>query len=137
MASLKIGQCQGVDLGAEPPLQANQRLAECAAACAMGLCVGATVSQVQRGQYGVQRTEILPGDQDNLAIETQGGPEKHEVTGWVLLSPLSKEDAGEYECHTSNSQGQASTSEKITVVDTVHEIPVKKVCNQSHSHSKQ
>lgn len=42
------------------------------------------------------------------------------------VSPLSKEDAGEYECHASNSQGQASASAKITVVDALHEIPVKK-----------
>uniref|UniRef100_A0A8C6QD64 Insulin-like growth factor-binding protein 7 n=1 Tax=Nannospalax galili TaxID=1026970 RepID=A0A8C6QD64_NANGA len=82
-------------------------------------------NKVKRGQYGVQRTELLPGDRDNLAIQTRGGPEKHEVTGWVLVSPLGKEDAGEYECHASNSQGQASASAKITVVDTLHEIPVK------------
>lgn len=42
------------------------------------------------------------------------------------VSPLSKEDAGEYECHASNSQGQASASAKITVVDSVQEIPVKR-----------
>uniref|UniRef100_G3TMP5 Insulin-like growth factor-binding protein 7 n=2 Tax=Loxodonta africana TaxID=9785 RepID=G3TMP5_LOXAF len=83
-------------------------------------------NKVKRGHYGVQRTELLPGDRDNLAIQTRGGPEKHEVTGWVLVSPLSKEDAGEYECHASNSQGQASASAKITVVDALHEIPVKK-----------
>uniref|UniRef100_A0A452TSE5 Insulin like growth factor binding protein 7 n=1 Tax=Ursus maritimus TaxID=29073 RepID=A0A452TSE5_URSMA len=83
-------------------------------------------NKVKRGNYGVQRTELLPGDRDNLAIQTRGGPEKHEVTGWVLVSPLSKEDAGEYECHASNSQGQASASAKITVFDALHEIPVKK-----------
>ncbi|XP_011853849.1 PREDICTED: insulin-like growth factor-binding protein 7 [Mandrillus leucophaeus] len=83
-------------------------------------------NKVKRGHYGVQRTELLPGDRDNLAIQTRGGPEKHEVTGWVLVSPLSKDDAGEYECHASNSQGQASASAKITVVDALHEIPVKK-----------
>lgn len=42
--------------------------------------------QVKRGNHGVQRTELLPGDRDNLAIQTRGGPEKHEVTGWVLVS---------------------------------------------------
>lgn len=84
-------------------------------------------NKVKGGHYGVQRTELLPGDRDNLAIQTRGGPEKHEVTGWVLVSPLSKDDAGEYECHASNSQGQASASAKITVVDALHEIPVKKV----------
>ncbi|KAG9345455.1 hypothetical protein JZ751_008599 [Albula glossodonta] len=30
------------------------------------------------------KTDLLPGDKDNLAIQTRGGPEKHEVTGWVL-----------------------------------------------------
>lgn len=30
--------------------------------------------------------ELLPGDRDNLAIQMRGGPEKHEVTGWVLVS---------------------------------------------------
>ncbi|XP_013373972.1 PREDICTED: insulin-like growth factor-binding protein 7 [Chinchilla lanigera] len=83
-------------------------------------------NKVKRGNYGVQRTELLPGDRDNLAIQTRGGPEKHEVTGWVLVSPLSKEDDGEYECHASNSQGQASASAKITVVDALHEVPVDK-----------
>ncbi|MBZ3881780.1 Insulin-like growth factor-binding protein 7 [Sciurus carolinensis] len=77
--------------------------------------------QVQRGHYGVQRIELLPGDWENLAIETQGGQEKHEV------SPLSKKHDEEEECHTSESQGQASDSEKITVVDALHEIPVKKM----------
>lgn len=32
--------------------------------------------------------ELLPGDRENLAIQTRGGPEKHEVTGWVLVSTL-------------------------------------------------
>lgn len=35
---------------------------------------------------GVEKVELLPGDRDNLAIQTRGGPEKHEVTGWVLVS---------------------------------------------------
>lgn len=83
-------------------------------------------NKVKRDEDGFQRIELLPGDRENLAIQTRGGPEKHEVTGWVLLSPLSKEDAGEYECHASNSQGQASASAKITVVNSLHEIPVKK-----------
>lgn len=43
-------------------------------------------SQVKRDHSGVQRTELLPGDRENLAIQTRGGPEKHEVTGWVLVS---------------------------------------------------
>uniref|UniRef100_UPI002540D20F insulin-like growth factor-binding protein 7 n=1 Tax=Euleptes europaea TaxID=460621 RepID=UPI002540D20F len=73
-----------------------------------------------------QRTELLPGDRENLAIQTRGGPEKHEVTGWVLISPLSKDDGGEYECHASNSQGEATASARITVVNSLKEIPTIK-----------
>uniref|UniRef100_A0A8C0ZIX0 Insulin-like growth factor-binding protein 7 n=1 Tax=Cyanistes caeruleus TaxID=156563 RepID=A0A8C0ZIX0_CYACU len=83
-------------------------------------------NKIIRGQYGVQRMELLPGDRENLAIQTRGGPEKHEVTGWVLISPLSKEDAGEYECHASNAKGEATASAKIHVVETLHEIALTK-----------
>ncbi|NWU97972.1 IBP7 protein, partial [Upupa epops] len=83
-------------------------------------------NKIIRGQYGVQRMELLPGDRENLAIQTRGGPEKHEVTGWVLISPLSKEDAGEYECHASNAKGEATASAKIHVVESLHEIALTK-----------
>lgn len=41
------------------------------------------------------------------------------------ISPLSKDDAGEYECHASNSKGEATASGKITVVNSLNEIPAK------------
>uniref|UniRef100_A0A8D0HU23 Insulin like growth factor binding protein 7 n=1 Tax=Sphenodon punctatus TaxID=8508 RepID=A0A8D0HU23_SPHPU len=85
-----------------------------------------TWNKILRGQYAVQRMELLPGDRDNLAIQTRGGPEKHEVTGWVLISPLSKDDAGEYECHASNSKGEATASARINVIDALQDIPVTK-----------
>ncbi|XP_062985097.1 insulin-like growth factor-binding protein 7 [Elgaria multicarinata webbii] len=85
-----------------------------------------TWNKITRGQYSVQRMELLPGDRDNLAIQTRGGPEKHKVTGWVLISPLTKDDNGEYECHASNSKGEATASAKITVVNSLHEIPTIK-----------
>lgn len=39
--------------------------------------------------------ELLPGDRENLAIQTRGGPEKHEVTGWVLVSTLCEHRAAQ------------------------------------------
>ncbi|KAL6093017.1 hypothetical protein STEG23_012390, partial [Scotinomys teguina] len=50
-------------------------------------------NKVKRDHSGVQRTELLPGDRENLAIQTRGGPEKHEVTGWVLVKVLSYKPA--------------------------------------------
>uniref|UniRef100_A0A7N9AZA5 Insulin-like growth factor binding protein 7 n=1 Tax=Mastacembelus armatus TaxID=205130 RepID=A0A7N9AZA5_9TELE len=63
-----------------------------------------------------KRMELLPGDKGNLAIQTRGGPEKHEVTGWVLVSPLTREEEGLYECHASNSKGEASAVGAIHLV---------------------
>ncbi|XP_055034324.2 insulin-like growth factor-binding protein 7 [Misgurnus anguillicaudatus] len=71
----------------------------------------------------------LPGDRENLAVQTRGGPEKHEVTGWVLISPLTKNEAGSYECHASNIKGEASAVGTIHVVDSINDIPAKKVVN--------
>uniref|UniRef100_UPI003AAE3612 insulin-like growth factor-binding protein 7 n=1 Tax=Centroberyx gerrardi TaxID=166262 RepID=UPI003AAE3612 len=76
---------------------------------------------------GKGKMQLLPGDRDNLAIQTRGGPEKHEVTGWVLISPLTKEEAGSYECHAANSKGEASAVGTIHVVESIDDIPVKKV----------
>ncbi|XP_059202150.1 insulin-like growth factor-binding protein 7 [Centropristis striata] len=68
---------------------------------------------------GKRRMELLPGDRDNLAIQTRGGPEKHEVTGWVLISPLTKEEEGSYECHATNPKGEASAVGAIHLVDSL------------------
>lgn len=39
---------------------------------------------------------LLPGDKENLAIQTRGGPEKFEVTGWVLVSLLDQTSSAEH-----------------------------------------
>ncbi|XP_043914949.1 insulin-like growth factor-binding protein 7 isoform X1 [Protopterus annectens] len=82
-----------------------------------------TWNKIKRTSSGVQKTELLPGDRENLAIQTRGGPEKHEVTGWVLIFPLREEDAGEYECKAANSKGEAAASATITIVKSLDELP--------------
>ncbi|XP_041653420.1 insulin-like growth factor-binding protein 7 [Cheilinus undulatus] len=79
---------------------------------------------------GRKRMLLLPGDRDNLAIQTRGGPEKHEVTGWVLISPLTKEEEGSYECHATNAKGEASAVGTIHVVESTDDITVKKVTKE-------
>nr|AMS35119.1 insulin-like growth factor binding protein 7 [Tachysurus fulvidraco] len=73
-----------------------------------------------------QKSQLLPGDEDNLAIQMRGGPEKHEVTGWVLIFPLTKDVAGTYECHATNTMGEASATGTIHVVESVDDIPSPK-----------
>ncbi|KAJ8271254.1 hypothetical protein COCON_G00101130 [Conger conger] len=75
---------------------------------------------------GKGKAALLPGDRDNLAVQTRGGPEKHEVTGWVLISPLTEGEAGSYECHAVNSKGEASALGSITVVESLDAIPAEK-----------
>ncbi|TTJ38839.1 Mitochondrial inner membrane protein COX18 [Bagarius yarrelli] len=78
-----------------------------------------------------KKSQLLPGDQDNLAIQMRGGPEKHEVTGWVLIFPLTKNNAGTYECHASNPNGEASATGTIHVVDSLDEVPSEKAALNS------
>ncbi|XP_056625977.1 insulin-like growth factor-binding protein 7 [Triplophysa dalaica] len=77
--------------------------------------------------HDIEKIVPLPGDKENMAVQTRGGPEKHEVTGWVLISPLTKDEAGSYECHASNIKGEASAVGTIHVVDSINDIPAKKV----------
>ncbi|XP_029368139.1 insulin-like growth factor-binding protein 7 [Echeneis naucrates] len=79
---------------------------------------------------GKKKIELLPGDRDNLAIQTRGGPEKHEVTGWVLISPLTREDEGSYECHATNSKGETSAVGTIHMVQSIDDIIVKTVTKE-------
>ncbi|XP_017293533.1 insulin-like growth factor-binding protein 7 [Kryptolebias marmoratus] len=79
---------------------------------------------------GKRRAELLPGDRDNLAIQTRGGPEKHEVTGWVLISPLTKEEEGSYECHATNSIGEASAIGAIYLVESADDVIIKTVMKE-------
>ncbi|KAM8848587.1 insulin-like growth factor-binding protein 7 [Synchiropus picturatus] len=80
---------------------------------------------------GRRRMELLPGDRDNLAIQTRGGPEKHEVTGWVLISPLTKEEEGSYECHAVNAKGEATAVGAIHVVESLDDVTVKTVAKEA------
>ena len=42
------------------------------------------------------------------------------------ISPLTKEEAGSYECHAVNAKGEASAVGTIHVVESIDDIPVKK-----------
>ncbi|XP_061644629.1 insulin-like growth factor-binding protein 7 [Phyllopteryx taeniolatus] len=76
---------------------------------------------------GRKKFALLPGDRDNLAVQTRGGPEKHQVTGWVLISPLTKDEAGSYECHAANAKGDASAVGEIRLVGDIRDVKVEPV----------
>ncbi|XP_061690775.1 insulin-like growth factor-binding protein 7 [Syngnathoides biaculeatus] len=76
---------------------------------------------------GRKKFALLPGDRDNLAVQTRGGPEKHQVTGWVLISPLTKDEAGSYECHAANAKGDVSAVGEIRLVTDIQDVKVEAV----------
>ncbi|XP_066576563.1 insulin-like growth factor-binding protein 7 [Amia ocellicauda] len=126
---LKKGKCERAPVIVTPPKEIwNVTGAQVFLSCeAIGVPTPVLVwKKILTTSKGVENLELLPGDRDNLAIQTRGGPEKHEVTGWVLISPLSKLDAGDYECHATNSKGQVSAVGSIHVVDSTEDIPSKK-----------
>lgn len=42
------------------------------------------------------------------------------------ISPLTKEEEGSYECHATNSKGEASAAGAIHLVESIDDIIVKK-----------
>nr|XP_054765982.1 insulin-like growth factor-binding protein 7 [Lytechinus pictus] len=48
---------------------------------------------------------ILPGDHTNIAVQTIGGPQENQATGWLLISPVTQADVGEYTCEVTNGEG--------------------------------
>uniref|UniRef100_W5N070 Insulin-like growth factor binding protein 7 n=1 Tax=Lepisosteus oculatus TaxID=7918 RepID=W5N070_LEPOC len=125
---LNKGKCEKAPVIVTPPKEIwNVTGAQVYLSCeAIGIPTPVlTWKKIVTTSKGQEKMELLPGDRDNLAIQTRGGPEKHEVTGWVLISPLTKMDAGEYECHAANSKGETSAVGRINVADLSDGIPAQ------------
>lgn len=63
-------------------------------------------------------TVYLPKDDDHVAIQTRGGPESYEITSWVQIQGLRREDEGVYTCHASNELGIAEASAQVSISST-------------------
>nr|XP_019584825.1 PREDICTED: insulin-like growth factor-binding protein-like 1 [Rhinolophus sinicus] len=76
-----------------------------------------TWRKVTQSPEGTQVLEDLPGDHVNIAVQVRGGPSAHEATAWILINPLKKEDEGVYQCHSTNTAGEAQSHGTVTVSD--------------------
>ncbi|XP_063728603.1 insulin-like growth factor-binding protein-like 1 [Symsagittifera roscoffensis] len=56
----------------------------------------------------------LPGDEENVSIQTRGGPTSHSTTAWLSFSPLKKEDVASYSCHAINNKGADTKNVELT-----------------------
>ncbi|XP_053556611.1 insulin-like growth factor-binding protein-like 1 [Bombina bombina] len=76
-----------------------------------------TWRKVTESPKGTKLFEELPGDRVNVAVQVRGGPSRHEITGWVLINPLMKEDEGTYQCHATNMVGETYADGTIRVTE--------------------
>lgn len=59
----------------------------------------------------------LLGDQENMLIATRGGPGKFQVTGWLQVEHLNKEQEGDYTCVAKNKHASVHAPARVLVVD--------------------
>ncbi|XP_067833809.1 kazal-type serine protease inhibitor domain-containing protein 1-like [Heptranchias perlo] len=63
-------------------------------------------------------TISLPADDPRIAVQVRGEPQKYEITGWLKIQGLTKDDEGTYTCLAKNEYGEASASARLQVLQT-------------------
>jgi len=61
------------------------------------------------------KTSNLPGDDDSIMTLSQGGPEKHEVTGWLQIMHLRKSHEADYTCVAYNKHGSDTRTARLKI----------------------
>jgi len=59
----------------------------------------------------------LPADDPNVAVQTRGGPNSFEVSGWLQVINAQDSNSGMYTCVAKNVEGESSASAKLFVSD--------------------
>ncbi|XP_071793003.1 insulin-like growth factor-binding protein-related protein 1 [Asterias amurensis] len=110
------GRCKGAPVVAtEPDDVTNSTVGNVYLQCEI---LGNPVPRVEWRKIGPNGHpgEYIPqGSGDRYTVQTRGGPEEYEVTGWLQITRLEVDDAGEYECVGINKFGEASGRGSIFV----------------------
>lgn len=59
----------------------------------------------------------LPSDDEHISVNSRGGPEKYEVTGWVQIIDVQKWHQGDYTCRAENELGTAESTARVSVYE--------------------
>lgn len=59
----------------------------------------------------------LPSDDLHISVNTRGGPERWQITGWLQILDLKRQHEGDYTCIAQNDRGITQASARINVFD--------------------
>uniref|UniRef100_H3B7P9 Kazal type serine peptidase inhibitor domain 1 n=1 Tax=Latimeria chalumnae TaxID=7897 RepID=H3B7P9_LATCH len=57
----------------------------------------------------------LPGDDPHISVQSRGGPMKYELSSWLQIEGLTKEDVGTYHCVAHNKLGSVTAKASLIV----------------------
>lgn len=72
------------------------------------------VAEIEWRKEGIENP--LPGEHGHIIIQSRGGPQRHQVTGWLQIHQVKKRDAGFYTCRAWNMFGEVSSSARLRVI---------------------
>jgi hypothetical protein len=67
----------------------------------------------------------LPSDDEHFSVQLRGGPEKFEVTSWLLIQSAKKGDEGHYRCIAKNELGQKEMHATVKIYRKGQMIPAE------------
>jgi len=126
LKAVSRGPCKSVPwVVSGPESQSALRGSNVALSCeGMGFPIPAIEWQLTR-KDGV--VVDLPSDDQHIAVQTRGGPEKFEVTAWLQILDFQDEDIGSYHCIVRNAEGDARAMAFVKLVETAEEADAANV----------
>lgn len=62
------------------------------------------------------KTMILPTDDLRFSVNMRGGPERHQITGWLQIMDIQDKDQGDYTCVAQNMHGMDQAVARLNVL---------------------